>query len=228
MKAVKFISILAIVALVAVLFFAGDVLTAEANPLGKSAESNMLKNESEVISTSLDIGDKAVPFTLKNIDDKNVSLRDYRDQNGVILIFTTNHCPYSVAYEDRIVALQDKFAEKGFPVVAINPNNPASYPEDSFENMKKRAKDKGFNFPYLFDDGQKIYPQYGATKTPHVYVLEKEPDAFYVRYIGAIDDNYKKPEEVEQKFVENAVMALLNGREIQVKTTKAIGCSIKR
>src|SRR5690606_34894199 len=109
------------------------------------------------------IGDMATDFKLKNIDGKLVSLADYKDAKGYIVIFTCNHCPYAKAYEDRIVALDKKYKKLGFPVIAINPNNPGKQPEDSFENMKVRAKEKGFSFPYLIDEGQKIYPQYGAT-----------------------------------------------------------------
>ena len=173
------------------------------------------------------IGDIATDFALKNIDETMVSLSDYKDAKGFIVIFTCNHCPYSVAYEDRIIALDQKFKTQGFPVIAINPNNPQSYPDDSFDNMKIRAKDKGFTFPYLFDEGQKIYPQYGATKTPHVYVLEKTAKGNLVRYIGAIDNNYKDAGSADKKYVEDAVNALIKGEKVPLELTKAIGCSIK-
>ena len=173
------------------------------------------------------IGDLATDFRLKNINDQWVSLADYKDVKGFIIAFTCNHCPYSVSYEDRIIALDKKYKEKGFPVIAINPNNPKAYPEDSFDNMKIRAKNKGFTFPYLYDDGQHIYPQYGATKTPHIYILEKTKAGNIVRYIGAIDNNYKDAKAADKKYVEDAVDALLEGKEIKVKTTRAIGCSIK-
>jgi len=177
--------------------------------------------------TGYKIGDMATDFSLKNIDDKMVSLADYTDVKGYIVIFTCNHCPYSVAYEDRIVALDKKYKSKGYPVIAINPNDPAINAEDSFDNMKVRAKDKKFTFPYLFDEGQQIYPQYGATKTPHVYVLEKTPEGNRVAYIGAIDDNSNEPELVKEKYVEAAVDALLKGEQPAITETKAIGCSIK-
>ncbi|WP_108801529.1 thioredoxin family protein [Aquimarina sp. Aq107] len=173
------------------------------------------------------IGDVATDFSLKNIDDTTVSLADYKDAKGFIVIFTCNHCPYSVAYEDRIIELDKAFKDKGYPVIAINPNNPKAYPTDSFDNMKVRAKEKGFTFPYLFDDGQKIYPQYGATKTPHVYILEKTTNGNIVRYIGAIDNNYKDASAADKKYAEDAINALLKGEKVPVETTKAIGCSIK-
>lgn len=179
------------------------------------------------IAAGYKIGDIATDFSLKNIDNKKVSLKDFKDAKGYIVIFTCNHCPYAQAYEDRIVALDKKYKKLGYPVVAINPNNPEKQKEDSFELMKVKAKEKGFTFPYLFDEGQKIYPQYGATKTPHVYVLQKTAKGNVVKYIGAIDDNYGDEKAVKTKYAENAVDALLKNKEVSVKETKAIGCSIK-
>ncbi len=174
-----------------------------------------------------DIGDVATDFSLKNVDDSMISLSDYVDAKGFLVIFTCNTCPYAVAYEDRINALDAKYKSQGVPVIAIMPNNPAVKPGDSFAEMKVRAQEKGFTFPYLFDEGQQVYPQYGATRTPHVYLLEKTDNGNVVRYIGAIDDNYQDAAQVEEKFAENAVDAMLAGEEIEVTTTKAIGCSIK-
>lgn len=190
-------------------------------------EEEVVKTEEEVVVSGYKIGDTATDFSLKNIDNQNVSLSDYADAKGFIVIFTCNHCPYAVAYEDRIIALDKKYKELGYPVIAINPNNPEKQPEDSFDLMKVRAREKGFTFPYLVDEGQKIYPQYGATKTPHVFLLQKTDNGNVVRYIGAIDDNHGDATAVEEKYVENAVDALLNGEEIKVKETKAIGCTIK-
>ena len=173
------------------------------------------------------IGDIATDFSLKNVNNKMVSLKDYKDAKGFIVVFTCNHCPFAKAYESRIIALDKKYAKLGYPVIAINPNNPEKQKEDSFVLMQERAKEKGFTFPYLFDEGQKIYPQYGATKTPHVYILQKTAKGNEVKYIGAIDDNYEDESAVKQKYVENAVNSLLDKKEIAVKETKAIGCSIK-
>lgn len=173
------------------------------------------------------VGDIATDFSLKNIDNKKVSLKDFKEAKGFIVIFTCNHCPYAQAYEDRIVALDKKYKKLGYPVIAINPNNPEKQKDDSFELMKVKAKEKKFTFPYLLDEGQKIYPQYGATKTPHVYILQKTAKGNQVKYIGAIDDNYGDEKAVKEKYVEKAVDALLKNKEIAVKETKAIGCSIK-
>ena len=112
----------------------------------------------------------------------------------------------------------------GYPVIAINPNDPAVQPADSFDAMKDRAAEKGFPFVYLFDEGQKVYPKFGATKTPHVFLLDADK---VVRYIGAIDDSAKDASQVEEKYLENAIIALNEGKEINPKETKAIGCSIK-
>jgi len=173
------------------------------------------------------IGDIATDFKLENIDNNIVSLSDFKDAKGFIVVFTCNTCPYAVAYEDRIEALHKKYADKGFPVIAIMPNNTDTKPDDNLEAMKQRAKDKGFTFPYLIDKTQSVYPKYGATKTPHVYVLEKTKAGNIVQYIGAIDNNYKDAEAVTQRYVEDAVDALLNGKPVETKITKAIGCSIK-
>ncbi|MUU79700.1 thioredoxin family protein [Winogradskyella endarachnes] len=173
------------------------------------------------------IGDIATDFSLENIDGKMVSLSDYKDAKGFIVTFTCNTCPYAVAYEDRIEALNKKYASKGYPVIAIMPNNTKIKPGDNMEAMQERAKEKGFTFPYLMDKDQEIYPQYGATKTPHVYLLQKTKKGNVVKYIGAIDDNYQDATAVNQKYVENAVDALLKGEAIKVTETRAIGCSIK-
>ncbi len=172
-------------------------------------------------------GDVATDFKLKNVDGKFVSLADYSKAKGYIVVFTCNHCPYAVAYEDRIIALDKKYASKGYPVIAINPNDPAAQPKDSYQAMQVRAKEKAFSFPYLFDDGLKVYPHYGATKPPHVFELNKEKGKNVVRYIGAIDNNYADAADVSERYVEAAVDALLAGKEVKQTTTAAIGCSIK-
>jgi len=174
-------------------------------------------------TTGYSVGDVATDFSLKNIDGEFVSLKDYKTVNGFIVIFTCNHCPYSVLYEDRIIALQEKYGEQ-YPVIAINPNDPEVQAGDSFKDMKVRANEKSFNFPYLFDDGQEVFPQYGATRTPHVFLLDA---SLTVKYIGAIDDNAKSVDDVTQKYVEDAIAALESGENPDPSFTKAIGCSIK-
>lgn len=173
------------------------------------------------------VGSMAKDFRLKNIDGKMLSMKDFPASKGFLVIFTCNHCPYSKAYEDRIIALHKNFAPKGFPVIAINPNDPVASPEDSFDKMQVRAKEKQFPFPYLFDDTQEITKLYGATRTPHVFMIQKKADQYEVVYIGAIDDNDKDEKAVKEKYVENAIAAVLDGKTPAVTFTKAIGCTIK-
>ncbi|SEP57029.1 thioredoxin family protein [Flavobacterium urocaniciphilum] len=175
-------------------------------------------------STGYQPGDKATDFKLKSVDGKMYSMADYKDAKGFIVVFTCNHCPFAVKYEDRVIELAKKYKPKGYVLLAINPNDPAAAPDDSYELMKVRAKEKGFTFPYLFDEGQKIYPQYGATKTPHVFLLDKN---LIVKYIGAIDDNVEDAKAVKEHYLENAIAALEKGQEPSPATTKAIGCTIK-
>lgn len=181
-----------------------------------------------VYAGGYDIGDKAADFKLKNIDGKMISMADFDDAKGFVVIFTCNHCPYAIAYEDRIIELDLKYKALGYPVIAINPNDPDVQPGDSYAGMQEKAKEKGFTFPYLFDEGQKTYPKYGATRTPHVYVLNKEKNDLVVRYIGTIDDNYGDASAVEEKYLANALDALIAGNDPNPATTKAIGCSIKK
>ncbi len=174
------------------------------------------------------VGDEVKDFNLLNIDGTKKSLITDDDKlKGYILIFTCNHCPFSVAYQDRIIDLHTKYADLGFPVLAINSNDAEQYPEDAYDAMIVRAQEKGFKFPYLYDETQDVAKQFGATKTPHVYVLSFKKDAFIVKYIGAIDDNYESPEKVTANYVEDAVNLLLENKEVKVPFTKAIGCSIK-
>ena len=188
---------------------------------------SFMKPKSSSLVDAYKIGDQVDNFTLKNIDGKMVSLSDYETEKGVILIFTCNTCPYAIAYEDRIIALHNKYAKKGYPVLAINPNDPEAQPGDSFDEMKIRAKEKGFTFPYLLDEGQKVYPKFGASRTPHVFLLKNRNTDFTLEYIGAIDDNYKDAKQVKIRFLENAIQALNEGKEVNPKITKAIGCTIK-
>lgn len=171
------------------------------------------------------VGDEIEDFKLKNIDNKMISLSDYQDAKGFIIIFTCNMCPYSVANEDRIIALDEKYKSKGYPVIAINPNDPKASKGDSFEDMRVRAKEKGFTFPYLFDEGQQVFPKFGASKTPHVYIVSKPK--MQVEYIGAIDNSSRNPSAVTEKYVDNTVDELLSGKKPTKTETRAIGCSIK-
>lgn len=182
---------------------------------------------SESAGDGYKIGDQATDFNLKNVDGTMVSLSNYKQTKGFIVIFTCNTCPYAVASEDRINALDAEFKTKGYPVIAINPNNPKVQPADTFEKMKEKATEKGFTFPYLYDESHSVYAQYGAKKTPHAYVLQKEKGKYIVKYIGAIDDNVRNGAKVKERFLANAVNELLQGKEVSVPETKAIGCGVK-
>ncbi|AFM05165.1 Peroxiredoxin [Bernardetia litoralis DSM 6794] len=172
------------------------------------------------------VGDEAKDFNLKNIDGKMISLAGMEDAKGYIVTFTCNHCPYAKLYEDRLIALHNQFAEKGYPVVAINPNV-STTEADNFEAMIERAKEKSFPFVYLSDEDQSIAKTYGATKTPHVYVISKNKGKLKVEYIGAIDDNPKSAEEATETYVADAVDALLADKKVKKKEAKAVGCGIK-
>ena len=201
------------------------------------------RQQSEVVSTQTDapaktvalkpdgvgVGDKAPAFTLKNIDGKEYSFQNIKDANGntpkgYIVIFTCNTCPYAQASEQRIISLHKKYAPMGYPVVAIQPNDPEVTPGDSFEAMQKRALEMEYPFLYLFDEKQEVFPKYGATRTPEVYLVDK---TLTVRYTGAIDDNVRDEESVQEKFLENAINAIDKGEEPNPAATKAVGCGIK-
>ncbi|MCE7994993.1 MAG: thioredoxin family protein [Roseivirga sp.] len=173
------------------------------------------------------VGDTAIDFNLKNVDGKMISLKSDANAKGYILVFTCNTCPYSKMYEDRIIALHKKYAGQGYPVVAIQPNNADKSPGDSYPNMQKRAKEKGFPFPYVLDETQETTEAYGATNTPHVYVLNKEGGDFKVAYIGAIDNNSRNASAATRRYVEEAIDALSAGNSVGTSDTKAIGCTIK-
>lgn len=178
-------------------------------------------------SAGYNVGDKATDFKLKNIDQKLVSLSNYPDAKGFVVIFTCNGCPYARAYHDRIVEIDKKYKSQGYPVIAINPNDPAIAPDDSFDNMVSVAIEKGFTFPYLMDEKQEVYKNYGAIRTPHVYLLQKKGSDLVVKYIGAIDDNYQDASKVTTPFLANALDALIAGGTPEPSNTKAIGCGIK-
>ncbi len=173
------------------------------------------------------VGEIADDFKLKNVDGKMVSMADFKEAKGFIVIFTCNHCPFSKKYEDRIIALDKKYKKKGFPVIAINPNDEVAYPADNFENMQKRAKEKKFSFPYLHDETQSVARTWGPTRTPEVFVVQKEGNDFILKYTGAIDDNSDDAKAVKERYVENALDALLAGKPIENTFTKAVGCGIK-
>lgn len=185
-------------------------------------------NASDTVAEGYGVGDYAADFSLKATNGKMVSLSDYPNAKGFIVVFTCNTCPYAKLYEQRIIELDKKYASLGFPVIAINPNDVSKQPGDSMEEMQARVSEKGYSFPYLRDDSQEVTRAFGASKTPHVYVLNKESDnKLKVEFIGAIDDSPREASDVQQKYVEDAINALLKGEKPTVTTQRAIGCTIK-
>ena len=174
-----------------------------------------------------EVGSRVEGFSLKNVDGRIVSLADFPDAKGFVVIFTCNHCPYAQAYQDRIIAIDKAFKDKGYPVIAINPVSAEDEPLDSYENMIVRAQEKVFTFPYLHDADQDVLMKFGAERTPTAFVLQKSANGdLLVEYIGAIDDNYQDPSAVKVKYVENALNSLLSGVKPEPSFTRAIGCGI--
>ena len=172
----------------------------------------------------IEIGLHAPDFSLPGVDGKDYSLNSFKDKKVVVVIFTCNHCPYAQAYEDRLISIQRDYATKGVQLVGINPNDEAGYPEDSFDNMVRRAKKKQFNFPYLRDESQRIARSYGAEYTPEVFVLNAKQE---VRYIGRVDDNWQHPDKAHSHDLRAAIDAVLARKKVANPVTHAIGCTIK-
>jgi peroxiredoxin len=165
-------------------------------------------------------------FRLKNVDGQYVSLKNYPNAKGFVIIFTCNHCPFAKLYPPRLNALNEKYSKLGVPLIAISSTDTITYEEDTYPRMLEKARAEAFNFPYLFDGEQKVAKNFDAQKTPHAYVIWKEKGKWVVKYNGAIDDNGAEPEKVENQYVAKAVDALLAGKIIEVKETKSIGCQI--
>lgn len=177
--------------------------------------------------TGYQIGDKAMNFKLRNVDGKQVSMTDEPTNKGYILVFTCNTCPVAQAYEDRIIVLHRQNVSQGYPVIAINANDATRSPGDSFEEMQKRSKSKQYEFPYLLDDTQEVARTYGARNTPTVYVVKRVGADYIVSYIGAIDNNRDEAGAANEKYVQDAVDALLANKPVGKPAMKAIGCGIK-
>ena len=175
-------------------------------------------------TNNLKIGSPAPEFKLVGVDEKFYSLNSFNDMNALIVIFSCNHCPYVQAYEGRIKQIQADYQNKGVAVVAINSNEDVNYPDDSFENMKKRASEQKFNFPYLRDEIQSVARAFDATHTPEIFLFDKERK---LAFHGKIDDNWQEPNKVQNHYLKSALDELLAGDEISVPETFTIGCTIK-
>jgi peroxiredoxin len=192
------------------IFFALSVTTTFAQ------KKNAVKQVKNEVATATKT---AIDFSLKNIDDKMVSLADFKEQKGVILTFVTNTCPVAEMNVARIEALQQKYAVKGFPVIAIDPS-------DDLDAMKKIATERKYSYAFLNDVKQTVSRNFRAIVNTYTVVLQKTADGFTIVYEGAIDDDYSG-ENVKKKYVENAVDALLANKVVVVAKTKALGCPIK-
>jgi peroxiredoxin len=182
---------------------------------------------------TLEIGAAAPDFSLPGVDDKTYTLADFKDANLLLVVFTCNHCPTAQAYEERIKQLAADYKDRGVAVVAIQPNDPLAvrldelgYTDlsDSFEDMKIRAHDQGFNFPYLYDgETQATARAYGPAATPHVFIFDRDRK---LRFCGRIDD-HENPTKTKTHDTRDAIEALLAGKPVAAETTKTFGCSIK-
>jgi len=173
---------------------------------------------------TLQIGSSIPDFDLHSIDGKRYSLNSFKDKKALVIIFSCNHCPYVQAYENRIMAIQKDYEEKSAAVIAINSNDAVQYPEDSFEEMKKRAAMKKFNFVYLSDEDQSAAKNFDAAHTPEIFLFNNERKLVYH---GKIDDNWQEERKAKTKYLREALDELLSAKEISVPETYSIGCTIK-
>ncbi len=169
-------------------------------------------------------GTPAPPFSLPGVDGKTWSLQDFDDARVLVVVFTCNHCPYAQASEQRLIELQRDYAERGVRLVAINPNDASRYPDDDFEHMKRRAADRGFNFPYLRDESQQVARAYRAACTPDIYVFDA---ARRLVCQSRLDDDWQHPERVTRRDLRLILDALLEERELPFEPVPSMGCSIK-
>ena len=179
-------------------------------------------------TATLKAGQTAPDFKLKNVDGKEVCFASYPKAKGFIVVFTCNTCPYAVAYEKRIIELDKKFKPQGYPVIAINPNDPEASTADAYDKMQQLAKDKKYPFPYLFDQGQVVTDQYGAKHTPHLFIVSKTAKGNIVEYVGAIDNDPEGTKTEKTKYAEDVIAALKSNQKPAITETKEIGCTVKR
>jgi peroxiredoxin len=173
---------------------------------------------------ALNIGDSAPTFSLPATDGNTYSYGDLAGSNATVVMFWCNHCPYVVPNQDRIIRMQSEYAERGVRFAAIGANDAAAYVEDDFEHMKRRAAEKGYNFPYLRDEEQSVAREFGAQRTPEVYLFDGDGA---LRYHGRIDDNHQDEAAVKSADLRNAIEAVLAGNAPDPAETGAMGCGIK-
>lgn len=178
-------------------------------------------------SYKLDLGMAAPEFNLPGVDGKSYSLGDFKDARALAVIFMCNHCPYVIAVQDRINELAKEYAARGVRLIGINSNDVSKYPDDSFDKMKERARERNFAFPYLFDETQEVARAYDAACTPDPYLFENVGGKFILRYHGRIDDNWKEPQSVTRREMAEAINAVLAGKPVPFEAKPAMGCNIK-
>lgn len=173
------------------------------------------------------IGDVVQDFRLLNVDGEMVSLADKQNVKGYIIAFTCNTCPVAKAYENRIISLNEKFSPRGYPVIAIQPNDVRTSSGDSYSAMQQRSYSKGYKFPYLYDEDQSVAKAFGATNTPQIFVIQLKDNRYTVAYLGALDNNQGYEFAASQRYVEKAVYELLGGKQVSLPSAKTVGCDIK-
>jgi peroxiredoxin len=173
------------------------------------------------------LGRNAPDFALPGVDGRMYSLSDFREARALVIVFMCNHCPYVQAVDDRLNALAKEYASRGMCLIGISSNDPVAYPDDSFEEMRKRAKLKGYVFPYLFDETQEVARAYGAVCTPDIYAFENVGGEFLLRYRGRLDDSWKDPSQVRARDLARAVDCILEGQPVPADQKASMGCSIK-
>lgn len=171
----------------------------------------------------LPIGSPLISFDMKGTDGRNYMPKYYMNRDLLVVVFTCNHCPYAQAYEDRILAIAREFS-RNVAFFAINSNDASKYPQDSLENMRIRARDKNYPFPYLHDERQDVARAFGALVTPHAFVFDQSNK---LAYQGGIDDNWQDPKAVAKQYLRDAIVELLARRRVTRQTAPVIGCSIK-
>lgn len=175
-------------------------------------------------STSVPLGSDAIDFSLRGTDERIYSLESFKTAGILVVIFTCNHCPYAMAIWPRTIEFQSRYASRGVQVVAINPNDAQNYPEDHPSQMKRKVKEWGVNFPYVFDESQEVARAYDAQCTPDIYVYDQNRK---LRYHGRFDDNWQEPSKVKRRELEEAVETILAGKSPSEKQNPSMGCSIK-
>lgn len=173
---------------------------------------------------TLQPGQHAPDFSLPGVDGKTHSLADFADADLLVVVFSCNHCPYVVGSEERIKQLHADYRDRGVAVVAINSNETDNHPTDDFDHMVRRAKEQGFDFPYLRDEEQSVALAYGALRTPHFFVFDRDR---LLRYTGRMDDNPREPGKETTHELRDALDDLLAGRDVRTPLTNPIGCNVK-